>query len=73
MKGLTFMNNPGYPDQALQRSHEGHTLAQALAHPATQALGLYGATRILHLRRDVPETHEQAEATIAFEIGRAHV
>lgn len=55
----------GCPDQALQRSHEARALAQALAHPATQALALFGAARLRQLRRDVPEAHELAEATIA--------
>jgi class 3 adenylate cyclase/predicted ATPase len=55
----------GYPEHALQRSHEARTLAQALAHPATQALALYGAARLRQLRREVPEAHELAEALIA--------
>ncbi|MEE8291639.1 MAG: adenylate cyclase, partial [Candidatus Tectomicrobia bacterium] len=56
----------GYPDQALQRSHEARTLAQELAHPATQAMTLYGAARLRQLCRDIPEAHELAEATITF-------
>jgi predicted ATPase len=55
----------GYPEQVLHRSHEARTLAQALAHPATQAFALYGAARLRQLRREVPETRELAEATIA--------
>jgi predicted ATPase len=56
----------GYPDQALQRSHEARALAQALAHPATQALALFCAARLRQLRRDVSETHELAEAIITI-------
>jgi len=55
----------GYSDQALQRSHAARTLAQALAHLATQALALFSAARLRQFRRDVPEAHELAEATIA--------
>ena len=56
----------GYPEQALRRSHEARTLAQELAHPASQAMALYGAARLRQLRRDVPEAHELAEVTITF-------
>jgi predicted ATPase len=64
----------GYPEQALQRSHEERALAQTLLHPTIQALALYGAARLRQLRRDVPETQELAEATIAFatEQGNPH-
>lgn len=40
----------GYPDQALQSSHEARTLARELAHPATQAMALYCAARIRQFR-----------------------
>ena len=56
----------GYPDQALQRSHEALTLTRELAHPASQAGAMYGATRLRQLRRDVHEAHELAEALITF-------
>jgi predicted ATPase len=56
----------GYPDQARQCSHEALTLAQSLAHPATQAVALYGTARLRQFCRDVPEAHELAEATITF-------
>jgi predicted ATPase len=55
----------GYPEQALHSSHEERTLAQALAHPATQATALYGAAKLRQLRRDAHEAHELGEATIA--------
>jgi class 3 adenylate cyclase/predicted ATPase len=55
----------GYPEQALHRSHEARTLAQVLAHPATQAMVLYGAARLRQLRREVPEAQELAEALSA--------
>jgi hypothetical protein len=38
----------GYPDQALQRSHEALTLAQELAHPFSLGFALLWAAR-LHL------------------------
>ncbi|WP_089935493.1 AAA family ATPase [Candidatus Entotheonella palauensis] len=56
----------GYPDQALQRNHEALTLAQTLAHPASQVATLYGADRLRRLRRELRETYKLAEATIAF-------
>jgi predicted ATPase len=64
----------GYPEQALHRSQQARTLARELAHPTSQAMTLHFATRLRQLRRDVPETHELAEALIAFttEHGMAH-
>jgi predicted ATPase len=56
----------GYPDQALQRSHEALTLAQELAHPFSLAYALVFAVWLHQLRRDEPLTHERAEAIIAL-------
>jgi predicted ATPase len=56
----------GYPDQALQRSHEALTLAQELAHPHSLAFALIFSAWIHHFRREWPLTHERAEATIAL-------
>ena len=56
----------GYPDQALQRSHEALTLAQELAHPFSLAYALVFAAWLHQLRRDAHLTHERAEAIIAL-------
>ena len=56
----------GYPDQALQRSHEALTLAQELAHPFSLAFAQYFAALLHQLRREWHLTHERAEAAIAF-------
>jgi predicted ATPase len=57
----------GYPDQALQRSHEAITLAQDLAHPYSLVLALSFAARHAHLlRREARATQELAEAAIAL-------
>jgi TOMM system kinase/cyclase fusion protein len=56
----------GYPDQALQRSHEALTLARELAHPFSLVSALYFAAWLHQLRREWPLTHERAEAAIAL-------
>jgi predicted ATPase len=56
----------GYPDQALQMSHEALTLAQELAHPLSLASALVFAAWLHHLRREWPLTHERAEAARAL-------
>jgi adenylate cyclase len=57
----------GYPDQALQRSHDAITLAQELAHPYSLVLALSFAARHAHLlRREVRAAQERAEAAIAL-------
>src|SRR4030095_11908635 len=56
----------GYPDQALQRSHEALTLAQELAHPLSLAYAQYFASWLHHFRREWHLTHERAEAAIAL-------
>jgi adenylate cyclase len=55
----------GYPEQALQSSYRAGLLAQDLGHPSNQVAATYCAARLRQLRRDVPETYELAEATIA--------
>jgi predicted ATPase len=50
----------------MNTAKEARALAQTLAHPATQALALFGTARLRQLRRDVPEAHELAEATITI-------
>jgi predicted ATPase len=54
----------GYPDQALERSHEALTLAQALAHPPSLATGLHFASMLHQLRREGQAIQERAEAAI---------
>ena len=56
----------GYPDQALQRSHEALTLARELAHPFSVVSALFFAAWLHHLRRERQLTHERAEALIAL-------
>jgi predicted ATPase len=56
----------GYPDQALQRSHEALTLAQEVAHPSSLGYALFFATWLHQLRREWHLTHERAEALIAL-------
>jgi len=56
----------GYPDQALQRSHEALTLARELAHPFSVGYALTFAAWLHHFRREGRLTQEQAEAAIAF-------
>jgi TOMM system kinase/cyclase fusion protein len=54
----------GYPDQAIQRSHEVLTLAGELAHSFSLASALFFATWVHQFRRKWHLTQERAEATI---------
>jgi predicted ATPase/class 3 adenylate cyclase len=56
----------GYPEQALQRSHEVLSLAQELAHPFSLGMALYCAACLHQLRREGPPAQERAEALIAL-------
>jgi len=56
----------GYPDQALQQSHEAIRLAQEVAHPYTMAFALYFAGILHCLRREGQAAQARAEATIAL-------
>jgi hypothetical protein len=56
----------GYPDQAVQRSHEALTLARELAHPASVVTALYFAADIHMRRREGQRTYEQAEAALVL-------
>jgi len=56
----------GYPDQALQRSHEALTMAKELAHPQSLALALYAAAVVHHSRREWHLIKERAEAEVAL-------
>jgi predicted ATPase len=54
----------GYPDQALQRSHEALTLVRGLSHPFSLAYALANAAIFHEFRREECMTQERAEATI---------
>src|SRR5215475_11309366 len=56
----------GYPDQALQRSHEALTLARELAHPASVATALLFAAVVHGHRREGQRTYEQAEVALGL-------
>ena len=56
----------GYPEHALQRSHEAVTLAHELAHPFSLGFALFLASWVPQFRRDGPLTQERAEAAIAL-------
>src|SRR5262249_46086292 len=56
----------GYPDQALQRSHEALTLARELAHPASVATALVFAAVVHAHRREWQRTYELAEAALGL-------
>jgi len=56
----------GYPDQALQRSHEVLAVAQQLSHPHSLVFALYCAGRVHQFRREGQAALERAEALIAF-------
>ena len=56
----------GYPDQALQRSHEALTLAQELAYPYSLAFALFLAALVHQFRREGQLTQERAEAASAL-------
>jgi predicted ATPase/class 3 adenylate cyclase len=61
----------GYPVQAVASSRAALTLAQQLAHPLTQAIALYLAAILHHLRREAPliQAHAEAAMSIATEQG----
>jgi predicted ATPase len=56
----------GYPDQALRRSREALTLAQARSHPFSLAFALSHAALLHQLRREEQAAQEQAEAVIVL-------
>jgi len=67
---LSFMSHVlwylGYPDQALQRSHEAVTLARELSHPYSFAFALSFAMRLRQFCRERHAAQEQAEALIVL-------
>jgi predicted ATPase/class 3 adenylate cyclase len=56
----------GYPEQAVQRSHEALSLAQRIAHPFSLAHALCFAAGIHQFRREGQAVQEQAEAAMAL-------
>jgi predicted ATPase len=56
----------GYPEQALARVHDAMALVHELSHPVSLAFARFWAARVSQLCRDVPATHEQAEAAVAL-------
>jgi predicted ATPase len=56
----------GYPDQALQRSHEALTLARELAHPFSLGYALFFAGWLHQFRREWQLTQERSEALMAL-------
>jgi adenylate cyclase len=56
----------GYPEQALQRSHEALALARELSDPFSVGFALVFAAGLHQLRREARATQEQAEAGIAL-------
>ena len=56
----------GYPEQALQRSHEALTLAQELSHPYSLAFALDYTAMLHQFRREAHAARERAEAAMAL-------
>jgi predicted ATPase len=56
----------GYPDQALQRSHEAITLAQESSHPYSLGFALCFTAELHQFRREGRLAQERAEAAMAF-------
>jgi predicted ATPase len=57
----------GYPDQAVQRSHEALRLErEPPTYPVSHYLALYDASTLHQLRREVHAVHAQTEAAIAL-------
>ncbi len=56
----------GYPDQALEKSHEALSLARELSHPFSLAFALDFAARLHQFRREGRLAQEKAEETIAL-------
>ena len=56
----------GYPDHALEQSHEALRLAQELAHPFSQAFALSDEVLLRMLRREAQPVRELAEAAMGY-------
>jgi len=56
----------GYPDQALTRSHEALALAEAHAHPFSQAIALAYAVMLHQFCREQHTVYEYADTALAL-------
>jgi predicted ATPase len=56
----------GYPTQAVQRSQEALTLAQALGHPLSLAVAQHWAAFLHHRRGEAPTVQTQGEALLTL-------
>jgi len=56
----------GYPDQALEKSHQALALAEELVHPFNLAWALCFAAMLHQYRREVQATKERAESAMAL-------
>jgi predicted ATPase len=54
----------GYPNQALQKSHEALSLAQDLSHPSGLVVALFFAAWLHYSRREVYVSQERAKAAV---------
>jgi tetratricopeptide (TPR) repeat protein len=56
----------GYPEQAMERTHESLTVARELAQAHTLSVALFWAAWLHQYRREGPLTQERAEACLAL-------
>ena len=63
-----ILSNLGYPDQALKRSNEALSLAEALSHPHSLVFAQGYACGLRHTRREARGTRETAEIVIALSV-----
>ena len=66
--GALILWSLGYPDQALQKSHEALTLARELHHPYSLAITLACIAVFHQLRHEGQLTQRQAEAVVTLSI-----
>jgi DNA-binding NtrC family response regulator/class 3 adenylate cyclase/predicted ATPase len=64
--GATALWLLGYPDQALQWSHELLALCQGVVHPPSHSVALHMVTTVHQLRRDAEGARRHAEALITL-------
>lgn len=55
----------GYPDQALQKTHDGLTLAREISYPFSSAIAELHAATVHLFRWESRASQQQAEAAIA--------
>ena len=66
--GALILWSLGYPDQALQQSHEALTLARELSHPYSLATTLACIALLHQLRHEEQLTQRRAEAAVTLSI-----